>query len=170
MPQSRCKRSFSPVLISLETRVALSGIASPGAHASVLVQPLAKKPAPTLTGSASGSLSAFNEMTTLLGNLTSGSLVKYGPVTGSTNSIVNLVGVATGTEITLNHTAGHKKSVLELFSIQQYMLTPNATTNTELQFRVAKASGIFSSFTHHEVNGEVSVNVDAHTIAVTFPG
>jgi hypothetical protein len=145
------------------------GIASPGAHASALVQPLVKKPAPTLTGSASGDLSAFNDMTTLIGNLTSGSLVKYGQVTGSTSSLVNLVGVVTGTEITLVHSSGHKKSVLELTSSQQYMLAPNATTNTQLLFHVAKASGTFSSFRHHEFSGEVSMNVDAHSVAVTFP-
>ena len=170
MQPFRRKRSFSPILNSLETRVALSGLASPGAHASALVQPLAKKAAPTLTGSASGSFSAFDEMTTLVGNLTSGSLVKYGKVTGSTASLANLEGVVTGTQITLVHKSGHKKSMLELFSAQQYPLVPNATTNIELQFHVAKVSGSFSSFKHHKFNGEVSMNLDAHSIALTFPG
>jgi hypothetical protein len=95
--------------------------------------------------------------------------VKYGRVSGSTFSLVNLVGVDVSTEITLVHSSGHKKSVLELTSGQQYMLAPNATTNTELLFHVAKAAGNFSSFKHHEFYGEVSI-IDAKSIAVTFPG
>ena len=134
------------------------------------MQPLAKKAAPTLTGSSSGSLLVLDEMTTLAGNLTSGSLVKYGKVTGSTASLANLEGVVTSTEITLVHKAGHKKSVLELTSNQQYPLAPNATTNIELQFHVAKVSGSFASFKHHVFNGEVSMNLDAHRITLTFPG
>ena len=43
-------------------------------------------------------------------NLTSGSLVKYGKVTGSTDSLANLEGVVASTEITLVHKSGHKKS------------------------------------------------------------
>jgi hypothetical protein len=161
------RRSFAPVLNPLEGRVVPSGVAFAASHAAVLVKPLAK-PGPALRGSVSGSLNDYAEMIFFVGNITSGSLQKYGTVTGQVFFTANNPGTIVGSAFLLFHGRG-RHNRLELDSKQSFSLPSAGETQVQLTFKVQSASGGFASLRHKTVKADVQLNVSAGTTSATFP-